>query len=72
MAQQAEVLNLNANSNTAAAAQPGWWSRNKNWAAPTAAFAGGVAVGVGAVKAYDYLTGSDDVAAPAQAKTATK
>lgn len=71
MAQQAEVLSINSNNNTAAA-QPGWYARNKSWAVPTATFAGGVAVGVAAVKAYDYLTADDDVAAPAQPKTATK
>lgn len=73
MAQAAEVLSINPSNIAAAGAQQGWYQRNKGWAVPTATFAGGVAVGVAAVKAYDYLTGDDDVAGPAPTtKAATK
>ncbi len=59
-----------SSSQQQAAAQPGWYARNKNWAVPTATFAGGVAVGVAAVKTYDWLYAEDEGDAPASTPAA--
>lgn len=66
MANPATVVSFDqASSQQQQANQPGWYQRNKSWAVPTGTFVGGVAVGVAAVKTYDWLYAEDEGDAPA-------
>ena len=59
MAEQAFAANVVPAQFAQQQQQQGFYSRNKAAINNTAIFAGGVAVGVGGVLAYQYFTGED-------------